>query len=167
MAASQSCRCAWLKSSFRATKSCRSTQRHRNRFLKPHDTYLGPLVFWLDFPFKAALFALQSLCKEKFNSHIQLQSDNSTTVACINNKGSAKPACNEIARDIWLWCLERHNFLQETNLRRKCLSECRTLPKLRYSLIDDFLFYRVCKLVQMLQSLKSHVISHSSQNCGR
>ena len=51
MAASQSCRCAWLKSSFRATKSCRSTQRHRNRFLKPHDTYLGPLVFWLDFPF--------------------------------------------------------------------------------------------------------------------
>ena len=27
--------------------------------------------------------------------------------------------------------------------------------------------YRVCKLVQMLQSLKSHVISHSSRNCGR
>ena len=36
---------------------------------------------------KAALFALQSLCKEKFNSHIQLQSDNSTTVACITIKG--------------------------------------------------------------------------------
>ena len=56
---------------------------------------------------KAALFALQSLCKEKFNSHIQLQSDNSTTVACINNKRSTKAACNDIARDIWLWCLER------------------------------------------------------------
>ena len=27
--------------------------------------------------------------------------------------------------------------------------------------------YRVCKLVQMLQSLQSHVISHSSRNCGR
>ena len=36
---------------------------------------------------KAALFALQSLCKEKFNSHIQFQSDDSTTVACITLKG--------------------------------------------------------------------------------
>ena len=36
---------------------------------------------------KAALFAWQSLCKEKFNPHIQLQSDNSTTVACITIKG--------------------------------------------------------------------------------
>ena len=36
---------------------------------------------------KAALFALQSLCKYKINSHIQLQSDNSTTVACITIKG--------------------------------------------------------------------------------
>ena len=37
---------------------------------------------------KAALFALQSLCKEKFTRiYIQLQSDNSTTVACITIKG--------------------------------------------------------------------------------
>ena len=63
---------------------------------------------------KTALFALQSLCKEKFNSHIQLQSDNSTTVACINNKGSTKPACNDIARDIW--CLERHNFVSAVHI---------------------------------------------------
>ena len=33
-------------------------------------------------------------------------------------------------------------------------------------LIDDFVC-RVCQLVQVLQSLKSHVISHSSRNCGR
>ena len=33
-------------------------------------------------------------------------------------------------------------------------------------LVDDFVC-RVCQLVQMLQSLKSHVISHSSWNCGR
>ena len=36
-----------------------------------------------------------------------------------------------------------HYFLQEANLRRKCLSECRALPELRYAFIDD-LFYRVC-----------------------
>ena len=47
---------------------------------------------------------------------IQLQSDNSTTVACINNNGSIKPACNDIARDIWLWCLERHNFVSVVHI---------------------------------------------------
>ena len=36
---------------------------------------------------KLSLFALQSLCKEKSNSHVQLQSDNSTMVACITIKG--------------------------------------------------------------------------------
>ena len=28
-----------------------------------------------------------------------------------NNKGSTKPACNDITRDICLCCLERHNFV--------------------------------------------------------
>ena len=39
-------------------------------------------------------------------------------------------------------------------------------PKTEDVLVDDFVC-RVCQLVQMLQSLKSHVISHSSRNCGR
>ena len=30
-----------------------------------------------------------------------------------------------------------HYFIQEANMRRKCLSECCTLPQLRYALIDD------------------------------
>ena len=37
-------------------------------------------------------------------------------VACINIKGSTKPACNDIARDIWLWCLERHNFISAVHI---------------------------------------------------
>ena len=53
------------------------------------------------------------MCKDK---NIQLKSDNSTTVACINNNGSIKPACNDIARDIWLWCLERHNFVSAVHI---------------------------------------------------
>ena len=37
---------------------------------------------------------------QKLTLTYKLQSDNSTTVACINNNGSIKPACNDIARDI-------------------------------------------------------------------
>ena len=33
-----------------------------------------------------------------------------------NNKGSTKPACNDITRDIWLWCLERHNFVSAVHI---------------------------------------------------
>jgi hypothetical protein len=60
---------------------------------------------------KAALFALKSLCRDVTDTHIQLQTDNSTTVACVNNLGSTKPACNDITRDIWLWCLAQRNFV--------------------------------------------------------
>ena len=40
----------------------------------------------------------------------------STTVACVNNNGSIKPACNDIARDIWLWCLETHSFVSAVHI---------------------------------------------------
>ena len=33
-----------------------------------------------------------------------------------NNKGNTKPACNDITRDIWLWCLERHNFVSAVHI---------------------------------------------------
>ena len=55
-------------------------------------------------------------CAKKNLTHVQFQSDDSTTVACINIKGSTKPACNDIARDIWLWCLERHNFVSAVHI---------------------------------------------------
>ena len=61
--------------------------------------------------------------RTKIIFHLQLQSDNSTTVACINNNGSIKPACNDIARDIWLWCLERHNFVSAVHIPRSTNTE--------------------------------------------
>ena len=56
---------------------------------------------------KAVLFGLKSLCSSEFGTTIQVFSDNSTTIACVNRKGSAKEECNDITRLIWLWCLER------------------------------------------------------------
>ena len=67
---------------------------------------------------KAALFALMSFCKETSNVDIKLLTDNSTTVACIsfNDMDSPKPACNDIASDIWLWCLSTNNFVTAVHL---------------------------------------------------
>ena len=53
----------------------------------------------------AVLFGLKSLCDDIFDEDIKVMTDNSTTVACINKKGSTKTKCNDITRDIWLWCL--------------------------------------------------------------
>ena len=60
---------------------------------------------------KAALFGLKALCAQLSNTCIKLMTDNSTTVASINKMGSTKVACNNVARQIWLWCLERDIFL--------------------------------------------------------
>lgn len=60
---------------------------------------------------KAALFGLKALCSHLSNTCIKLMTDNSTTVACINKMGSTKEACNDVTREIWLWCLEKDIFL--------------------------------------------------------
>ena len=65
---------------------------------------------------KAALFALKTFCGNLTNSSILIRSDNSTTVAHINHKGSVKAEAHEIIREIWLWCLENDNFVTATFL---------------------------------------------------
>ena len=56
------------------------------------------------------------LCKDKNYLSYTTPVRYSTTVACINKNGSIKPACNDIARDIWLWCWERHNFVSAVHI---------------------------------------------------
>ena len=58
---------------------------------------------------QAALFALQSLYNNDTDVHIQMQLDNTTAVAYINSMGGSKsPPCNRIAKQIWLWAIERN-----------------------------------------------------------
>ena len=65
---------------------------------------------------KAALFALKTFCGNLTNSSILIRSDNNTTVAHINHKGSVKTEAHKIIREIWLWCLENNNFVVATFL---------------------------------------------------
>lgn len=75
---------------------------------------------------------------------MRLMTDNSTTLACMNKVGSTKPACNSVALEIWLWCLEHENFITSVHLPRvenvEAGSESRTdRRELRRKLNSDML----------------------------
>lgn len=49
--------------------------------------------------------------------HIRLLLDNTTAVAYINNMGGSHSlVCNDIAQDIWAWCLHRNIWLSAAHL---------------------------------------------------
>ena len=64
----------------------------------------------------AAFFAIRSFCKDKNNVHIQIEVDNTTAMACINKKCSNVSHLNEVSRQLWLWCMERNNFVSALHL---------------------------------------------------
>ena len=60
----------------------------------------------------AVKLGLVSLLNTVSNQHIRIMSDNTTTVTYINNMGGCKSKeCNEVAKEIWLWAMERNNWL--------------------------------------------------------
>ena len=54
---------------------------------------------------KAVLLGLKSLCKDCHDIHICVRSDNTTAVTYANSMGGVK--CNDIACQIWGWCLKK------------------------------------------------------------
>ena len=66
---------------------------------------------------KAVLLGLESLCSNLRQRHIEVQSDNTTAVAYINAIGGIKSAdCKNMARQIWLWCIEREIWLSACHI---------------------------------------------------
>ena len=69
---------------------------------------------------QAAFFALKSFCKETIKGHVQLQIDNTTAVAYINNMGGSKsPKLNSLAQEIWDWCIQRQLWVSATHIAGK------------------------------------------------
>ena len=56
--------------------------------------------------------ALQALCDNCAYKIIKVFTDNSTALACVNNKGSRKSNLNDITRLIWLWALDNHVWIE-------------------------------------------------------
>ena len=67
------------------------------------------------FEVKSALFALRSLCAG-YKKYIRWLSDNCATVACINKFGGTQEKCNDVTREIWLWCIKMNNFVHAVHL---------------------------------------------------
>jgi len=65
----------------------------------------------------AAFFGLKSFCSNVQNVHVKLSVDNTTAVAYINHMGGSKSQdCNELAKHIWDWCIERNIWLSVVHL---------------------------------------------------
>ncbi|GFR90208.1 reverse transcriptase/ribonuclease h/methyltransferase [Elysia marginata] len=56
----------------------------------------------------AALFCLKSFVKTG-GQHVRLFTDNATTVACINRRGSTTRNLNDLMREMCQWCIENDN----------------------------------------------------------
>lgn len=66
---------------------------------------------------KAAFFALRSFCETMRNVHVKLLIDNTTSVAYINHMGGTKSlGCNEIAVELWDWCIERGIWVSASHI---------------------------------------------------
>ena len=97
---------------------------------------------------KAAWFVIQSFCKGTKNCHIRLYSDNTTTVSYLNNMGGTKKQCNDIAREIWLWCYENKNWISSAHLPGKdnvvADQESRSIHDNMEWKLHPTLFKRIC-----------------------
>ena len=68
----------------------------------------------------AAFLGLKSFCSELRDAHVLLRLDNTTAVAYINGMGGTKSLdCNNMARSIWKWCVERDIWITAAHLPGK------------------------------------------------
>lgn len=69
---------------------------------------------------QATFFALKAFCNNTHYIHVQLQIDNTTAVAYINNMGGSKsPLLNTLAKEIWNWCTERDIWVSAVHIPAK------------------------------------------------
>ena len=60
----------------------------------------------------AIFLALQAFCKNDRQLHVKIMTDNTCALAYINNMGGIKSiSLDNLARDIWGWCIERDIWL--------------------------------------------------------
>ena len=56
---------------------------------------------------KACELTIKALCEREQNVHIKIYMDNQSSVAYIQNFGGRKSELDQIARNLWFWCIER------------------------------------------------------------
>ena len=65
----------------------------------------------------AVSHSVKSFCRSKSNVHVQVKSDNSCTVSYLSKMGGCKSElCNDLAFDIWSWCMQRSIWLSASHV---------------------------------------------------
>lgn len=65
----------------------------------------------------AIFYALKSFCKMDSDIHVQILSDNTCAVSYVKNFGGIKSeTCNKLAKEIWLWAIERQIWVSATHI---------------------------------------------------
>ena len=68
----------------------------------------------------AIFYGIKSFCKNITNVHVQLLSDNSSSVAHINNMGGIKSELmNDLTKSIWSWCSDRNIWISAAHIPGK------------------------------------------------
>ena len=68
----------------------------------------------------AAFYGLKALCNKASNLHVRLQIDNTTAVSYINNMGGTRSGqCNKLAKEVWMWCINRNVWVSAAHLAGK------------------------------------------------
>jgi len=66
---------------------------------------------------KGAMFGIKALCNDLKACHVQVQIDNTTAVAYVNNMGGThSQMCNTCTKDLLLWCKERSIWLTSCHI---------------------------------------------------
>lgn len=61
---------------------------------------------------KAAFFTLKCYDKQLSDKHVQINVDNTTAVSAINHMGTShSQLCNQLACELWEWCIDKHIWL--------------------------------------------------------
>lgn len=91
----------------------------------------------------AAFLALKAFCDKADNEHVQLYLDNTTAIKYLNKMGGRKKSLNNLAKNIWLWCMERNIWLSvyhipgKLNIRADALSRFKLNADMEWMIIDD------------------------------
>ena len=98
---------------------------------------------------KAAWFVIRTFLKDKKNIHVRINVDNTTALAYLNKMGGKITSYNNLARKIWLWCMERGIWLSAAYIPSAQNIEADSQSRMDHDNIEweinDKIFKGICK----------------------
>ena len=109
---------------------------------------------------------LTVFCKEMSDTHIRFEIDNTTAVSYVNGMGGCKSAaCDEVAKKIWDWCIERGLWLSAVHIPCTMNVKADALSRRHYSdhewMLNNDMFSKLCKIFPGLTiDLFASILNH-------